>query len=78
MTRTAKKVPYSSVVGQSIMVVDETGAAAFQLAILNVRTAEGESYRIASSDIADWLCVLINRAAASGQAAAGASAGEKS
>jgi hypothetical protein len=61
MKLTAKKVPYSSVVGQSVMLQDETGRVVCQLAILSP-IGEGD-YRTVSGKYADAVCEAFDDAA---------------
>lgn len=54
MFLTAKKVPYSSTVGQSVLLLDEGGEAVCQLALIGVKSKE------LASDIADLICLHFN------------------
>jgi uncharacterized protein YhfF len=58
MFLTAKKVPYSSVVGQTVTLHDEKGAAVCQLAIMNVRI--DLDYKSVAEDIATLICLHFN------------------
>jgi hypothetical protein len=58
MFLTAKKIPYSSVVGQSIALLDEKGAVVCQLAIMNMR--KDLDYKTVAEDIATLICLHFN------------------
>ena len=62
MFLTAEKVPYSSVVGQSIMLKDEKGAVVcqltIQLTIMNMR--KDLDYETIAGDIATLICLHFN------------------
>lgn len=60
MFLTAKKAPYSSVVGQSVALLDETGAVVCQLAIMNMR--KDLDYKEVAGDIATLICLHFNDA----------------
>lgn len=53
----AKLIPFSSVVGQSIALMDDTGRVIGQLAILNLPA--GTDYRVGSQAIAQQICNAI-------------------
>jgi hypothetical protein len=55
MFLTAEKVPYSSVVGQSIVLKDENGVVVCQLAIMNMR--KDLDYQSVAEDIATLICM---------------------
>lgn len=57
MKLTAKKVPFSSIVGQSVTLHDASGRAVCQLAILNPQ-GDGE-YKQRSEQYADLLVALF-------------------
>ena len=58
MWLSAEKVPFSSVVGQSILLKDEKGAAVCQLAIMNMRP--DLDYKSVAGDIATLICLHFN------------------
>jgi hypothetical protein len=58
MNLTAKKVPFSSVVGQIVTIHDQAGAVVAQLSIHNVRT--DLPYRETADDIADLIVMSFN------------------
>ncbi len=61
MFLTAKKVPYSSTVGQSVLLLDENGRVVCQLALLNVNASWcGQPARELASDIAELICLHFN------------------
>ena len=60
MKITAKKVPFSSIVGQSVVLHDEAGKVVCQLAILNP-SGEGD-YRQRAEKYADLLVSLFSPA----------------
>ena len=62
MFLTAKKIPYSSIVGQSVALLDEKGAVVCQLAIMNVQ--KGLDPKKISDDIATLICLHFNEAGA--------------
>lgn len=60
MFLTAKKVQYSSIVGQTVLLLDENGRSVCQLALLNVNESSGQTTRELASDIADLICLHFN------------------
>ena len=58
MNLTAKKVPFSSVVGQIVTLHDQAGAVVAQLSIHGIRT--DLPYRETADDIADLIVMSFN------------------
>jgi uncharacterized protein YhfF len=58
MFLTARKTPYSSVVGQAVVLLDQNGAVVCQLAIMNVR--KDLDYETVAGDIASLICLHFN------------------
>ena len=59
----AQVVPYSSIVGQSIMLMDEKGAVIAQLSLLNIQPAglEGEARKAKAQErFSDWVAIKGN------------------
>lgn len=60
----AKVVPYSSVVGSSVLIYDEQGNMVCQLALLSIAPAnkpfDREQHKSKSTEVAQWLADLIN------------------
>jgi hypothetical protein len=54
----AEKTPWSSVVGQGVVLIDEHGAVACQLAILNVR--KDLDPKEFADDVATLICLHFN------------------
>lgn len=46
---TAKKVPYSSIVGQSIMLINEAGACIAQLSVINCENPQDIAEQVVSA-----------------------------
>lgn len=58
MFLTAKKVPYSSVIGQSLLLKDEHGKIVCQLSIHSMRPEL--DYETTAKDIAELICLHFN------------------
>lgn len=58
MIISARKVPYSSTVGQAVLIVDEAGSVVCQLAIMNVR--KDLDYRSVAENVATLICLHFN------------------
>jgi hypothetical protein len=59
----AKVVPWSSIVGTGVMLLNDDGSVRANLIVTNVKcdTARGEQIREASSDLAHGIANLVNK-----------------
>lgn len=61
MKLTAVPVPYSSVVGRSILLKDGNGKHLAQLAIMNASNGALTDYKQMSLEVSDAVCEAINK-----------------